>query len=63
MVDFVMSIGGTAINVQPVEKGTVEVDEELWIGPDEMDAFVQVRDTLLGRKQNGAPILNSEALL
>lgn len=63
MIDFVTSIGGTAINFQPVEKGTSEVDDELWIGPDEMDEFLAVRDRLLAMKRAGAPILNSETLL
>lgn len=63
MVDFIQEIGATALSFQPVEQGTAEVDEELWIGESEMDELMAVRDELLRLKRAGAPILNGEQLL
>lgn len=63
MVDWIQSIGATAINFQPVEQGTKETAEELWIGEADMDGLIRVRDELLALKRKGAPILNSERLL
>lgn len=63
MVEWIQDIGATAVNFQPVEKGTAEVDNELWIGESEMDDLIKVRDQLLAMKKAGAPILNSEQIL
>jgi len=63
MVDWIQEIGATALSFQPVEQGTAEVDEELWIGENEMDELMAVRDELLRLKRAGAPILNGEQLL
>ncbi len=63
MVYWVREIGATAVNFQPVEPGTKEVDEELWIDEADMPDLLAVRDKLLAMKRAGAPILNSELLL
>jgi MoaA/NifB/PqqE/SkfB family radical SAM enzyme len=63
MVHWVQEIGATAINFQPVEQHTKEVEEELWIGPEDFDAMVAVKEQLIEMKRAGAPILNSEMLL
>jgi MoaA/NifB/PqqE/SkfB family radical SAM enzyme len=63
MVDWVRTIGATAINFQPVEQVTDEAKDEFWIGPEDMDDLIAVRDQLLELKRNGAPILNTELLL
>jgi MoaA/NifB/PqqE/SkfB family radical SAM enzyme len=63
MVDWIQEIGATALSFQPVEMGTQEVEDELWIGESEMDDLIAVRDELLRLKRNGAPILNGEAVL
>jgi radical SAM protein with 4Fe4S-binding SPASM domain len=63
MVDWIQQIGATALSFQPVEQGTQEVEDELWIGESEMDDLIKVRDELLRLKRAGAPILNGEALL
>lgn len=63
MIDWVREVGGTAINFQPVEQHTPEAKDEFWIGPDELDELIAVKDRLLAMKQAGAPILNSELLL
>ena len=63
MVYWVRDIGATAVNFQPVEPGTKEVDEELWIDEADMPDLMAVRDKLLAMKREGAPILNSELLL
>jgi MoaA/NifB/PqqE/SkfB family radical SAM enzyme len=63
MVEWIQDIGATALSFQPVEQGTAEVDEELWIGESEMDELIAVRDELLRLKRAGAPILNGEQLL
>jgi MoaA/NifB/PqqE/SkfB family radical SAM enzyme len=63
MVDWVREIGATAINFQPVEQHTEEAKDEFWIGPDDFDDMIAVKDRLLAMKRAGAPILNSELLL
>ena len=63
MVHWVREIGATAINFQPVEQHTKEVNDELWIGPDDLGELITVRDRLLEMKRQGAPILNTELLL
>jgi MoaA/NifB/PqqE/SkfB family radical SAM enzyme len=63
MVDWIQEIGATALSFQPVEMGTSEVEDELWIGEDEMDDLIGVRDELMRLKRAGAPILNGEAVL
>src|SRR5947209_7048814 len=63
MVDFIQQIGATALSFQPVEMGTQEVEDELWIGENELDDLIKVRDELLRMKREGAPILNGEAVL
>ena len=63
MVDWIQKIGATALSFQPVEKGTQEVDDELWIGEEDLDDLIAVRDELLRLKRQGAPILNGEAVL
>ena len=63
MVAWVRDIGATAINLQPLEQHTAEAKDEFWIGPDELDDLIAVRDRLLAMKRAGAPILNSELLL
>jgi MoaA/NifB/PqqE/SkfB family radical SAM enzyme len=63
MVDWVRDIGATAINFQPVEQVTDESKDEFWIGGDELDDLIAVKDRLVAMKQAGAPILNSELLL
>ena len=54
MVEWVRDIGATAINFQPVEQVTEEAQGEFWIGPDEIDDLVVVRDQLLAMKRSGA---------
>ncbi|WP_338822011.1 radical SAM protein [Bradyrhizobium septentrionale] len=63
MVDWIQQIGATALSFQPVEQGTQEVEDELWIGESELDDLIKVRDELLRLKRAGAPILNGEAVL
>ena len=63
MVDFVREIGATALNLQPVEQHTEEAKGEFWIGPDELDELIAVKDRLIAMKRAGAPILNTEKLL
>jgi MoaA/NifB/PqqE/SkfB family radical SAM enzyme len=63
MVEWIQEIGATALSFQPVEMGTSEVEDELWIGEDEMEDLIAVRDELLRLKRGGAPILNGEAVL
>ena len=63
MVDWVRTIGATAINFQPVEQVTDEAKDEFWIGPEELDDLIKVRDRLLEMKRAGGPILNTELLL
>jgi MoaA/NifB/PqqE/SkfB family radical SAM enzyme len=63
MVEWIQEIGATALSFQPVELGTAEVEQELWIGEDEMDDLIAVRDELIRLKRAGAPILNGEQLL
>ena len=53
MVDWIQEIGATALSFQPVEMGTSEVEDELWIGEDEMDDLIDVRDELLRLKRAG----------
>jgi MoaA/NifB/PqqE/SkfB family radical SAM enzyme len=63
MVDWVRAIGANAINFQPVEQVTDEAKDEFWIGPEDMDDLIKVRDRLLEMKRAGGPILNTELLL
>ena len=63
MVDWVRTIGATAINFQPVEQVTDEAKDEFWIGPEDLDDLIAVKDRLLEMKRKGAPILNTELLL
>jgi MoaA/NifB/PqqE/SkfB family radical SAM enzyme len=63
MIPWVRDIGATAINFQPVEQHTAEAKEEFWIGPDDLEDLIAVKDRLLEMKRAGAPILNSELLL
>jgi MoaA/NifB/PqqE/SkfB family radical SAM enzyme len=63
MVDWIQKIGATALSFQPVEMGTQEVEDELWIGEQDMDDLLAVRDELLRLRRQGAPILNGEAVL
>jgi MoaA/NifB/PqqE/SkfB family radical SAM enzyme len=63
MVEWIQEIGATALSFQPVEMGTSEVEDELWIEEDEMEDLIAVRDELLRLKRGGAPILNGEAIL
>src|ERR1700722_13692185 len=63
LVDWVRDIGATAINLQPVEQHTEEAKDEFWIGPDELDDLIVVKDRLLEMKRAGAPILNTDLLL
>ena len=56
-------IGATAINLQPVEQHTEEAKDEFWIGADELDELIAVKDRLLAMKRAGAPILNTDLLL
>jgi MoaA/NifB/PqqE/SkfB family radical SAM enzyme len=63
MIDWVRAIGATAINFQPVEQVTDEAKDEFWIGADDLDDLIAVKDRLLALKRQGAPILNSDLLL
>ncbi|HXW20235.1 MAG TPA: radical SAM protein [Roseiarcus sp.] len=63
MVDWVRAIGATAINFQPIEQVTEEARGEFWIGREDIDDLIKVRDRLLEIKRAGGPILNSELLL
>ena len=63
MVDWVRDIGATAINFQPVEQVTDEAKDEFWIGPDDIDDLIKVKDRLLEMKRQRRPILNTDLLL
>jgi MoaA/NifB/PqqE/SkfB family radical SAM enzyme len=63
LVDWVQTVGATAVNLQPIEQHTEEARNELWIGPEELDDLIAVKDRLLDMKRAGAPILNTELLL
>ena len=63
MIDWVRAIGATAINFQPVEQTTDEAKDEFWIGRDDLDELIAVKNRLIEMKRNGAPILNTELLL
>lgn len=63
MVNWVRDIGATAINFQPVEQVTDEAKDEFWIGPEDLDDLIKVKDRLLEMKHQGGPILNSDLLL
>jgi MoaA/NifB/PqqE/SkfB family radical SAM enzyme len=60
LVDWAVRVGATSIDFQPVRRAWVppprEIDEELWIGPDRMDALERSIATLIQMKQDGAPI-------
>ena len=55
MVNWVRDIGATAINFQPVEQVTDEAKDEFWIGPDDLDELIKVKDRLLEMKRAGRP--------
>ncbi len=63
LVEWVREIGGTAVNFQPVEQHTEEAKGEFWIGPEDFDDMIAVKDRLIAMKRAGAPILNTELLL
>jgi MoaA/NifB/PqqE/SkfB family radical SAM enzyme len=63
LVGWVRDIGATAVNFQPVEQHTDEAKGEFWIGPDDMEDLIAVKDCLIEMRRAGAPILNSELLL
>jgi len=64
LVNWIQTIGGTAINFQPVDRWTPETYNELWIeSPEDLADLAAVRDRLLAMKRAGAPILNSELIL
>ena len=53
MIAWARDIGATAINFQPLEQHTAEAKDEFWIGPDELDDLIAVRDRLLAMKRAG----------
>jgi len=64
LVDWIQTIGATAINFQPVDRWTPETRDELWIEtPEDLADLGRIRDQLLAMKSAGAPILNSELIL
>jgi MoaA/NifB/PqqE/SkfB family radical SAM enzyme len=63
MIAWARDVGATAINFQPLEQHTAEAKDEFWIGPEDLDDLIAVKDRLLAMKRAGAPILNSELLL
>jgi MoaA/NifB/PqqE/SkfB family radical SAM enzyme len=63
MVQWAMDIGGTAVNYQPVDPVSEEVDQEFWIGEDLMPELIEVTDRLRQMKRDGAPILATDLLL
>ena len=63
LVEWARDIGATAVNFQPVEQHTEAARDEFWIGADELDELITVKDRLIEMRRAGAPILNSELLL
>ena len=55
LVERVRDIGATAVNLQPVEQHTDEAKDEFWIGPDEFDDLIAVKECLIAMKRAGAP--------
>lgn len=63
MVDWAHEVGATSINFQPVDRWTPETYDELWINEDRFYELNQVINILIEQKNNGAPIVNTSALM
>jgi radical SAM protein with 4Fe4S-binding SPASM domain len=63
LVEWTRAIGATSLNLQPMYRRTPETYDELWIEEADIPELERIIDQLIELKQNGAPILNSEAIL
>ncbi len=63
LVKWTTEVGATSIDFSPVRRWTREVDEDLWLRPEDESAAAEVIEALVAAKKAGAPIETDEGRL